>query len=306
MNKQPPDNPILTVVKSAKPVNKKVQPDRFANRLIDRLGIVNYRLVKIQNVRNKDSSAAADIQIPLFLTGCCLIDYEIISDDGLVENRYFVLIGKTTKGHDLPPIKVSTEKFAGMAWPMQWGNQMIVAPGNGNKDNARAAIQILSGDVRVEREYRHTGWRLIDGKEQFLTVSGAISAEGFNDNIRVDLDKMEQYRLPAPTNEVHQFSTIVRELIGISRKSPTIGAVIMSAVCRAPLANLACIDYSIFLSGQSGNFKSELAALALGFFGDFTSRTFPANFTDTEADMLFKAHQAKDVVFVVDEFCPAT
>ena len=111
MKKQPPENPILTVIKSANPVNKKGQPDRFSDRIIERLGIVNYRLVKVHPVKNKETASITEIHIPLFMNGCALIDYEIISDDGIAENRHFVIVGKLQNGRDLPPIKVPVPQF---------------------------------------------------------------------------------------------------------------------------------------------------------------------------------------------------
>ncbi len=310
MKKQPPENPILTVVKSAQPVNKHGQPDRFADRVIDRLGIVNYRLVKIQPVRNKESSEAAELQIPLFMNGCCLIDYEIVSDDGIIENRYFVIIGKLQNGRDLPPIKVQVPQFPSLSWPLQWGNQLIVAPGNGNKDNARAAIQILSGDVRIEREYRHTGWRHIDGEWHYLSGSGPITADGLNDKIRVELDQghMQRYRLLAPSEETKHHARLLLDFLDISPKNPAIGAALVCAICRAPLGEAAEIDFSLFFAGLTGSLKSSVAVLAQGFFGDFVevgmAGRFPGSFIDSGLDLTIKAHQAKDAIFVVDEFNP--
>lgn len=198
MKKQPPETPaILKVVKSAQPVNKSGQPDRFADRFVDKLGIQNYRLVKVDNVKDRATGETARITIPLFMNGAALIDYEIVSDDGITENRFFVMIGKTMDGRELPPIKVTIDKFPAMSWVLQWGNRIVVAPGNGNKDSARAAIQVLSGDAPIEREYRHTGWRIIDGRYHYLTGNGAINADGLDESIRVELDPghMQRYQL---------------------------------------------------------------------------------------------------------------
>ena len=38
----------------------------------------------------------------------------------------------------------------------------------------------------------------------------------------------------------------------------------------------------------------------------FDARSFPANFYDTDSDLEGKAHQAKDAVFIVDDFKPST
>lgn len=306
MKKPPTDQTILAVVKAARPVNKKSELDIFSDQRVGDLAIENCRLVKFLIPRG--GSKADEKPVPLFMNGSALIDYEIVSDDGIIENRYFVMVGKLQDGRDLPPIKVMVAQFPSMAWPLQWGNKLIVSPGAGNKDNARAAIQVLSGDVRTEREYRHTGWRHIDGSWHFLSGSGALNTNGLDATIRVELDEgnLKLYRLPSPSDETKRRALLLLDLLAIAPNNPAVGVALVCAVCRAPLAELAAIDFSLFFAGQSGSQKSEIAALALGFFGDFNARAFPANFSDTESDMTHKSHQAKDCVFVVDEFCAAT
>lgn len=308
---------IVAIVKSAQPVNQAGEPDRFADRRIGLLGIENYLLVKYhpardQSGKSKGNEQAAplrtEITIPLFLNGVALIESEIVTDDGIIENRYFVIIGKTSTGKLLPPIKVPVNQFPSMNWVFQWGNRLVYAPGNGNKDNARAAIQTLSGDVATSFVYRHTGWRELDGRWHYLTGSGAVTETILDEQVTVELDSghMQRYRLPAPPEDIRQSAGFATGLLNLAPNNPAVGVVLLCAVARAPLAELAPIDFSLFLAGRSGSGKSECAALALAFFGDFTARSFPANFTDTESDIQIKAHQAKDSVFVVDDFCPST
>ena len=57
--------------------------------------------------------------------------------------------------------------------------------------------------------------------------------------------------------------------------------------------------------GLTGSRKSAIAAIAQAFFGNFTARSFPANWSDTINDAEMKSHQAKDGVFVVDDFKPS-
>jgi len=305
--KKPPDNPILTAIKAAQPVNKSGQVDRFADCIVDRLGIVSYRLVKIQSVKNRDGTADAEIQIPLFMNGAALIDYELVSDDGIVENRFFVMIGKLQNGRDLPPGKVPVQQFPGMNWLGQWGNQLILAPGNGNKDNARAAIQILSGDIPIITIFQYTGWVLIDGEWRYLTGSGAIGAGGLDTSIRVELGEghMSKYSLPAPPDNPRQFAGVLFELIDIAPANPAVGVALLCGAVRAALGVCLPPDFSLFLVGLSGSYKSECLSLVMAYFGEFDSRSFPGNFTDTETILERKTHQAKDAVFCVDDFVPS-
>jgi hypothetical protein len=65
------------------------------------------------------------------------------------------------------------------------------------------------------------------------------------------------------------------------------------------------IDYSVYVVGQSGVFKSEITALVNSFFGAGINRlTMPANWDDTANVLLSKLFTAKDGVLVIDDFTP--
>jgi hypothetical protein len=51
--------------------------------------------------------------------------------------------------------------------------------------------------------------------------------------------------------------------------------------------------------------KSAITALPLAFFGDFDARHFPGNFSDTDNSLELKGFQAKDGIFVVDDYKPS-
>ena len=73
-----------------------------------------------------------------------------------------------------------------------------------------------------------------------------------------------------------------------------------------PWLKPSSIDFSLHLTGPTGAFKSELAALAQAHFGaGFNSRRLPASWADTANMLEKKAFLAKDAVLVVDDFAPA-
>ncbi len=227
---------IVAIVKSAQPVNQAGEPDRFADRRIGLLGIENYLLVKYHPARDQSGKSKGneqvaplrtEITIPLFLNGVALIESEIVTDDGIIENRYFVIIGKTSTGKLLPPIKVPVNQFPAMNWVFQWGNRLVYAPGNGNKDNARAAIQTLSGDVATSFVYRHTGWRELDGRWHYLTGSGAVTETILDEQVTVELDSghMQRYRLPAPPEDIRQSAGFATGLLNLAPNNPAVNEV---------------------------------------------------------------------------------
>jgi hypothetical protein len=73
-------------------------------------------------------------------------------------------------------------------------------------------------------------------------------------------------------------------------------------VYRAPLGK---VDFSLFLAGASGTFKTALAALCQQHFGgDMDARALPAHFSSTANALETLAFAAKDTMLVVDDFVP--
>jgi hypothetical protein len=78
---------------------------------------------------------------------------------------------------------------------------------------------------------------------------------------------------------------------------------LLAAVYRAPLGK---VDFSLFLAGPSGTFKTALAALCQQHFGaGMDARTLPAHFDSTGNALEGLAFAAKDALMVVDDFVPA-
>lgn len=79
----------------------------------------------------------------------------------------------------------------------------MIAPGQGSKDRARAAIQILSGRIPQRRIYTHTGWRQDAGTYFYLHGGGALGANGSIEGIEVQLPSaLEQYVLSTSDREL--------------------------------------------------------------------------------------------------------
>jgi hypothetical protein len=77
---------------------------------------------------------------------------------------------------------------------------------------------------------------------------------------------------------------------------------LLAAVYRAPFGNL---DFSVFLTGRTGTFKTALAALCQQHFGsEMDASRLPANFASTANSLEHLAFSAKDALLVVDDFVP--
>ncbi|MGF1582780.1 MAG: DUF3854 domain-containing protein [Gemmataceae bacterium] len=228
---------------------------------------------------------------------------EVMYDDGAEEKGYFWIEGTLAGGHPLRRIDVPIAEFSTLNWvTSEWGARPIVNAGVGAKDHLRAAIQFLSPDIQSRTVYTHIGWHEIDGRWVYLHGGGGIGSEG-KVNTSVDLlGNLGNYSLPDLP-----MGTALREAVQASLRLLTLGPpcimfALLASIYRAVLGN---VDFSIFLTGPSGTFKSELAALAQQHFGPaMNARNLPDNWSSTDNALEGITFLAKDAILVVDDFCP--
>ncbi len=317
--------PILEVVKGAKsPKATQTKPtgsggggtgsgSKKAARFGE-YGIENGEFVQFKIMRVEGSNDRAEGYAPLCNFTCRIVE-EVIADDGLTDTNFLRLEGRRADGKPLPLVDIPSKSFCAVQgnWANEyWGMLPLIYSGNQKKDNLRVCIQLysmLEGDIPRRTIYRFTGWKKINDEWQYLTGSGAIAAAGLVEDVQVDLGpgNMNRYNLPAPLAEdaLKQAAIDALLLLEVCPHRPHIGAVLLAASVRAALGEANCIDFAIWLHGLTGSRKSAIAAIAQAFFGNFTARSFPANWTDSANDAEAKSHQAKDAVYVVDDFKPS-
>jgi hypothetical protein len=235
----------------------------------------------------------------------CFIIQELLLDDGQNQDVFFDIATKNTKFGLLKTVKVPATQFQSLSWLIRHhGAQAIFESDQATARKLATGIVMLSGDIPRVVVYTHTGWRLIKDQWQYLTSSGAIGADGLDESIRVDLGtggNMAKYTLPAPGKNPANVDALL-SFLTMAPNNKAIGVVTFCSIIRAVLGECLPIDFSIILVGKTGCFKSETAGLAIGCFGEFTGKGFPANFEDSAGSLGFKAHQAKDLILVVDDF----
>lgn len=226
---------------------------------------------------------------------------DIAEDDGVDVKRFFkiaAMVGPKPHSFIIP-----AGEFASMDWPIEAiGPQAIVYPNQ--KDWARAGIQCLSANVQTTRIYTHTGWRKVGGSMLYLHGGGAVGATGAVPNVDVRLSgAMVHYALLLPENH-DQLVVAVRASLRVLDVAPDhIVFPVAAAVYRACVK--AC-DFSVWLAGPTGVFKSELAALAQQHYGAaMNSRRLPGNFASTGNALEALGFLAKDALLVIDDFAPA-
>jgi Domain of unknown function (DUF927) len=259
-----------------------------------------YRLANGGVVRLKNTREG---EIPQRLTNfVARVEEEIVRDDGAETRRLYKVIGEAG-GKALPPAEVPAASFGTMNWVSDaWGLTARITAGQGAKDHAREAVELLSAGAPVRRMYAHTGWRELSGYGRaYLHAGGAIGAEG----VEVELEPgLERYILPNP-DKGKDLLGAVRASIAFLRVAPArVTAPLLAAAYLAPLSEVVVPDFAIWLWGPTGSYKSTLAALLLSHYGAFSEATLPLSFESTANALERSLFLLKDTLAVVDDWRP--
>jgi hypothetical protein len=229
---------------------------------------------------------------------------DVTIDDGVERTRSFEM--EVTIGDRAPVVfLVAAAQFANMNWAVEHlGAEAVVQPGQGSKDRARAAIQILSQTVRKRFIYAHTGWRDVDGEHVYLHAGGALGAKGPVAGIEVRLpEELQRYVLPHDDVDKGKLKAAVQASLELRKLAPDNMMVpLIAAPYRAVLGGA---DYSHFLSGPTGLHKTGVAAVIQQHVGaGMTERAPPANWSSTANQLEMVASSAKDTPLLIDEYVP--
>ena len=246
-----------------------------------------------------------EVQLTNFSAG---IVSDIIRDDGAEASHQFEI--KATVGGEETTTRftIPASRFAGMSWiPECLGASAFIFPGFALKDHTRVAIQMLSAQTLEKRMiYAHTGWRKLDGGNTwvFLHADGAIGPNGPVPGIEVGLDAdLARFSLPDPPTGPELVQAIQSTLRMLTLAPDEIMLPVVCAVWRTPLGRSS---FAMHLAGQTGTFKTELAALAQQHFGSgLDARHLPGSWSSTGNALEGLAFTLKDMVLVVDDFAPS-
>jgi len=228
---------------------------------------------------------------------------EIKRDDGVDSMREFEI--QERLGGQTRRLMVAAAQFASMKWVTeQLGARAVIAAGMGIKDQVREAIQLLSAPQMAERTiYAHTGWRRLDGGWAYLHGGGALGTSGAVAGVETSLPAaLAPLILPAsPTGadlrNAIRASLAVLDLAPDRVTVPTLGAVWRSI--------LGAADFSVFVHGATGRFKTALASLLQQHFGaGFAAHRLPGSWASTANFNEVLAFIAKDALLVIDDFRP--
>jgi hypothetical protein len=224
----------------------------------------------------------------------------VILDDGVESRREFEiesqLMGRE-HGFTIP-----ATSFPRMDWPIeQMGPAAITFPNQ--KEYARTAIQSFSLTAEERRVYAHTGWRQVGGHWVYLHAGGAIGSAGPVDGVNVRLaGSLANYELSLPSGPEAVISAVRASLRLLELGPPLVSFPLRAASCRAVFGD---VDFSVHLTGATGKFKSERAALEQQHFGPgMDSRHCPGSWASTANANETLAFLAKDAILLIDDFNP--
>ncbi len=121
---------------------------------------------------------------------------DLILDDDAEPTRRFALEARS--GAERFAFVVTAAEFGRMSWVLdQLGPGAMIYPGQ--LQHARAAIQYVSGSIRQQRTFTHTGWRKSGTDWVYLDAGGAIGAAQSPCDMQVELPAaLAHYQLRPP------------------------------------------------------------------------------------------------------------
>jgi len=112
-------------------------------------------------------------------------------------------------------------------------------------------------------------------------------------------------RFGQPPDTEDRRQTIRASLAMLKLAPAQVTAPLLGAAYRAAVASFAPTDVAVHIVGQSGQFKSEIAALVQAHYGAaFTRLTLPGSWSSTANALERVSFAAKDCLCVVDDFAP--
>ena len=234
------------------------------------------------------------------------ITSETLRDDGSGAGQaLFTLEGALASGQPLPRIDVPSTVYGAMNWPTAlWGARVTIQPTQNTRSVLAHGIQTLSIEAGLgsRRVYTHTGWRNLEPHGWvYLHAGGAISANGLETDLEIDLGDLHRYALPAPLEGAALHSAIHSSLELLDLAPDAVTLPLWLSIWRAALG---VTRFSVYLYGVTGEAKSGLAALYLSHYGQFARDKLPANWSSTVTSLERLLFTLKDAPCVIDDFNP--
>ena len=239
-----------------------------------------------------------------------VISKEIFVDDGNDDdsNRFVEVRGVMVGGIPLPPVTLPVSDFASARNLLsRYGTRLIIEPVAGAEDYIRHVAQILGKKAPRITKYNHTGWKKGKGCWLFLNAGKALGESDSKIEMAEGSKCFAAYRFPEgdfDAVQAVQKSLALLDIGPLGITLPLLAVCFMAVQLELFLQAEIPVGFCLFLVGDSGSYKSTLAALFLSHFGLFTKTNLPGSFVSTANALERLAFALKDVVMVIDDLYP--
>ncbi len=216
----------------------------------------------------------------------------------------FTIEGKLADGTQLDSIEVPADEYDRMEWvTAKWGSTPIIEPRG--MFAVRNAIKGVSSAKR-EVSYTQAGWHCIDDRRVYLMPGGAIGERG-HAVVPCRPPSLDGYQRPDMPESDADAIEAFRHSLGMLDLGPhRVTAPLLAMTYLAPIASIiGGVPMVLWVVGQSGGFKSSLAALAQSHFGHFDFDALPLSFHATANMIEKRIHTSRDLLVTVDNLVPS-
>ena len=226
---------------------------------------------------------------------------ETILHNANEDQKLFVLGGISASGEVLPECEIPAKDLGRMDWVdnRMPSDCLLFVEGQADK-HVKNAIKTTASLAEHTDVWCYTGWQKIDGRWEFLMPGYGEQEVRLTDNLK-------RYALEPDCrdDDLLSFAAFV-----LSDDIPH--AYLLPVLCHAFLSplnefmNQAGMQprYLLTMIGQTGSYKSSLAAVVLSSFGEFAIDSFPLTFRSTANSVPEVGHILKDVLLVIDDYHP--
>jgi hypothetical protein len=227
--------------------------------------------------------------------------------DGSVIQRVRVS-GTNIDGKKLPSAVVDAEIFWSFTWLHKaWGIKQEIISGKQERKFFKESVNYYGKKAVDETIVAYPGYYKLGNELIFLAHNTAISINDTKGKVSCELPShFTNYSLPKPTLDEAKAIKCLKAtllLLKISKENQALGIVLIATLFRAVLSHAKRPDFSLFMVGRTGSFKSSIAGLILAFYGkNFNLDNLTASWGSTENANEHLLNALNHVVFVIDDF----
>lgn len=262
----------------------------------DNYDVVNGSLTFLPNNNSEDNVELCNFNAVIYK--------ENILTDGVTTERTFSIKGRLKDGTALDDVEVNFNDFDSLKWVNMYWSTAIISPVPGSKKHIPAAMRYLRLDSEKINVVKHTGWVSNGESHCYMTSAGPIGT-GCGEtafDVLIEHSSLSNVSIIKIDGDEARIRD-TRASIDLMNMNPSaVMLPLMGATYLAPLGDFLPLDFSVFLYGTSGSFKSQLTMLCQSHYGRGFHNTLPGNWTSTENALEQMAFVAKDALFVIDDF----